>query len=308
MTTTLLAEHRNEGIDCLLRFHNILRIKELERAVFSLVTQFYRPLNIIVILQRFSAEEKKIVEDRLSRLLIGPDAPGLAVYNFTEPEPEDARSELLNLGLRKCTGRYLAFLDYDDVLFPEAYTLLANRLRESGAGIVFAKVLLMKVTVFQDYVYYTGASEVNPFNGCDLWDLFWANFCPIHSYLIDRSQFSKHHFFFDTQLCIEEDYDLLLRLCALRPSDFSMIDVPVGYYNCKDDGSNTVAGGQLGPTELEKLSVTRSRIEQRKKTVPVSLEVQRQLQVKEPREGKVIQEILAEKKFRWRGGIRRMVG
>ncbi len=302
---TLFSREATEGIDCLIRFHDIGRLSELERAVFSLTTQFYRPLHIIVVLQRFSEEDKACVEKRLTGLFVAPDAPTLAVYNFTEPKPEDARSELLNLGLRHCTGKYLAFLDYDDVLFPEAYTLLVQRLREREAAVVFAKVLLMRVTVFEDYVYYVGESDEKPFQGRDLWDLFWANFCPIHSYLIDRSRFPRHQIFFDTQLCIEEDYDLLLRLCALCPSDFGLLDTPVGYYNYKGDGSNTVAGGQLGPKELEKLSVTRHRIEQRKKTVPVAVEVQRQLGLKNPQPGRVIHEILAEKKFRWRGGFRR---
>lgn len=72
-----------------------------------------------------------------------------------------------------------------------------------------------------------------------LLDLFRDNFCPIHSFVVDRSKTSEAELFFNERLQRAEDYDFLLRLCAKYKSDFSVIDTVVGDYYFKDDGSNT---------------------------------------------------------------------
>ena len=45
----------------------------------------------------------------------------LHVLNRSDPLPADARAALLNLGSRRRTGRYVAFLDYDDLIYPEGW-------------------------------------------------------------------------------------------------------------------------------------------------------------------------------------------
>jgi len=226
-------------VDCIVRFHDIRRLTELERCVFSLVGQHYRPLHIILVLQRFSPAEVEATRGALAPLFLLPSAPKLSVHNWNEDGIADARTHLLNRGVELADGRYLAFLDYDDVLFPEAYATLVTRLREQEAAIAFASVKVMRIEPY-DHFFYTIGPGVPSFNGKDLMDLFRSNFCPIHSYLIDRGQVSSEILVFDTSLIIEEDYDLLLKICAQCPSDFSLVGTYLGYYFYKTDGSNTV--------------------------------------------------------------------
>ena len=116
----------SEQMDTIVRYHDVSRTMELERCVFSIVGQSYRPLNIILTTQRFSEDEIEATRSVLAPMIDSDDEVMLTILNWDQAEPADARSELLNLGLRGATGRYLAFLDYDDVLYPEAYELLVS--------------------------------------------------------------------------------------------------------------------------------------------------------------------------------------
>lgn len=279
-------------IDCIVRFHDVRRLAELERCVFSLVGQRYRPLRIILVLQRFTPEDVAATEAALAPLLRLPDAPRLTVHNWDEEGIVDARTHLLNRGLELADGRYLAFLDYDDLLFPEAYEMLVGRLTEQDAAIAFASVQVMQVAVRRQFLYMAGPFRPN-FQGSGLLDLFRNNFCPIHSYVIDRHKLPPGMLHFDGSLTIEEDYDLLLRICAGFPSDFSLVGTHVGYYIYKTDGSNTVGmQNGLDGAKLALYEQVQARIRSRRESTPVALPVQARLGLPQPRQGLSIHDLL----------------
>lgn len=264
-------------VDCIVRFHDIRRLYEFKRCIFSLVGQKHRPLNIIITVQRFSDAQIAELQDALSPFLALPAPPTVTVRNWESDRPIDARTELLNMGLAAATGQYVAFLDYDDVLYPEAYALLTERLEESGAAIAFASVRVVDVYVFPEFSYIAGARP-DHFRGEGLLDLFRANFCPIHSYVIDRSIVSPEILSFDTTLTWEEDYDLLLRICAAYPSDFMNLKIAIGDYYYKNDGSNTVpVDGVMKGKRLLEYKRIQAFMEKRRRTTHVAPEVQYQL-------------------------------
>lgn len=265
-----------ELIDTVVRFHDTRRLPELTRAIFSLASQTYRPLRIVLAVQRFSEADIALTKAALHPLIADEPDLELTVVNWPEPEPRDARSVLLNIGVREAIGRYLAFLDYDDVIYPEAYELLAARLHSTRAAIAFASVRTMRLEVFDQFFYTDGA--VPPFGGKNLIDLFGSNFCPLHSYLIDRSQVQPDLLAFQPTLTIEEDYDVLLRICARYRSDFKLIGTQIGDYYYKSDGSNTIPHG-VPPSEdmLERYKAVRETIERRRRTTIVSADVRNQL-------------------------------
>jgi Glycosyl transferase family 2 len=259
-------------LDVIVRFHDIRRLSELERCVFSLVGQAYRPLHIILALQRFSADSLRATRTVIAPLLEVENAPQLSLLNWEGAQPVDARALLLTLGLKNATGHYVAFLDYDDVLYPEAYKLLVERLKESGAAIAFATVRVMRVEPYEQFLYVADEFVPPPFSGSNVVDLFKQNFCPIHSYVIDRSQIPADVLFDETTFSLEEDYDLLLRICARFRSDFTLVKTQIGDYYYKADGSNTVrlVGGLTGPQLAYYQQFVVPGIEQRKRTSIVS--------------------------------------
>lgn len=282
-----------DTIDTVVRFHDARRLAELKRCIFSLVGQTYRPVRIILVLQRFNGEQIEAVEHALAPLLEADDAPQLSIVNLTDPEPADARSVLLNLGVENAQGKYLAFLDYDDVLYPEAYEMMIGRLRDTGAAIAFAKVRVMRVDVY-DAFFFTKERVIPPFSGSDLLDLFHNNFCPLHSYVIDRSQVPAEMLHFVTTMTLEEDYDVLLRISATFLSDFALIETDIGDYYYKTDGSNTVPtqGGLTGEARTRFLREVKGAIETRRRGTLVTPVVQKSLGLRDPHQPRTIRQVI----------------
>lgn len=224
-------------LDVVVRFHDHSRLGELERALFSVVGQSYRPINVVLVLQRFADEQARDVADVLEKVLGDEDGITHDLLRWNAAEPLDGRSALINKGLRACKGRYLAFLDYDDTLFPEAYGLLVEALTAADAGIAFASLRMLRVDTYEHFVY--GQRTSANFEGSSLRNLFQTNFCPIHSFALDRAKIPDEFLYFDVSLKVEEDYDFLLRICSNFRSDFSLIGTQIGDYVLKNDGSNS---------------------------------------------------------------------
>ena len=284
----------NQLLDTVVRFHDINRLPELQRCIFSLVGQNYRPLNIILTVQRFSASEIEETRQSLAPLLTGSCPPTLEIQNWNQSEPADGRGFLLNTGIKAAKGRYLAFLDYDDTLYPEAYELLVSSLKKSAAAVSFASVQLMRVHIYDSFSYTVGLVDPPPFFGKDLWDLFKSNFCPLHSYIFDRKQIPQEVLKVDTTLSIEEDYDLLLRVCAQVQSDFKLVETVIGCYCFKTDGSNTVATDGLDAQTSYLYQQVCSHIEQQRRTTMVTPQVQTLLGLPAGGEPRTIRQLLIE--------------
>lgn len=226
------------SLHVIVRFHDSSRIRELDRALFSLAHQAYRPLTVDIVTQRFSKEELGALDDCVAKYAHLPAPAIFVISNFESPDPSDARSALINLGLRASgKGRFFAFLDYDDVIYPEAYQMLIGSLLSTDSTIAFGGIVCKNSQISEAAIVV--ATKERRFKGNGLLDLFQDNFCPIHSFVVDRSKVSEGDLFFNERLHRAEDYDFLLRLCAKYKSDFSLIDTIVGDYYLKDDGSNT---------------------------------------------------------------------
>lgn len=284
----------NDSLDVVVRFHDPGRLRELDRCIFSLVGQTYRPLNILLAVQRFTPEAVEATHAALAPLLGIEGAPSFSVLNWPHPEPPDARSALANMGIQAGRGRYLAFLDYDDVLYPEAYELLISRLRKTEAGIAFGGICVKRADVYESFLYMTGKEY--PFKGRGVIDLFQQNFCPIHSFVIDRTRVDPQLLFFEPLMNRNEDYDLILRICAQTASDFGLMDTIIGEYALKNDGSNTILT-ESADTQAARQAWEGAELfmEGRRRTTPVSLAVQRALGVSDAVPGLTVAALLRGK-------------
>jgi hypothetical protein len=266
-----------DQIDCIVRFHDPRRLYELDRCVFSLIGQQYRPLRIIIVTQRFTEKQLNDTLNVIAPFKLLPCAPSIIVKNWEHSVHKDARSELMNLGMSLAEGRYLGFLDYDDLLYPEAYPLLVDRLINTNTSIAFASVRLMYAEMYPEYIYTVGTRK-KQFTGKNLWDLYRSNFCPIHSYLLDRKRIQKDALHFCSSLAWEEDYEFLLKICAIYPSDFGLLGTVIGDYYFKDDGSNTIPIDQAQMNERRmEYEAAKKIIEQRKKELLLSDAVKKEL-------------------------------
>ena len=183
-----------ETLDVVVRFHHVGRINELERCLLSLIGQSYRPLAVHISVQRFDDKAMADVGALLDVLgALEPDAH-FHVLNYTDATPADARSALVNAGFRHATGRYFALLDYDDITTPNGYARLIGDLQSSGAAISFGKIFGNKMLVDGPLLMSHGRADY--YSGEGLLALLRQNFCPIHSFVLDRSKIDPPDLYF----------------------------------------------------------------------------------------------------------------
>ena len=215
---------------------------------------------------------------------------GLTLLNWPHAEPSDGRSALANLGFEAAQGRYLAFLDYDDTSYPEAHRLLIGRLRAGPAAVAFGGICWKIMDRDSGFPY--AVAKQCPFKGSRLRDLFVGNFCPIHSFVIDRTRIPRQFMFFDPLLTRAEDYDFLLRICSQYESDFSLVGTIIGDYCIKTDGTNTInTEWRPSPDGSAAWVEAEAFLEQRRRMTPVSTSVQRLLGLP-PRSNLTIRDLL----------------
>lgn len=227
-TANNLYQVSNQTLSIVVRFHLPERLPFLEEALFSLAIQAWPDLELIVAIQNGTEELKHAIAeifDRQPWLY----RPRFAILLVSIPEGMDGRSTLLNRGIESATGRYLAFLDDDDVVYQHGYSTLIGQLQSSGLAVAVGGCRTAKVQRVSDHWFVL--TKETPFAwGRTRNDLLWDNFVPIHSYVINRALVNSDDLYFDDDCPPLEDYDFLLRLCAKYQFDFSKLDVPVCEY------------------------------------------------------------------------------
>lgn len=250
-----MANTRQEDIvDVIIRLHDCKQLPDLDRALFSLFNQSYEPVRPIVVTQGLTGQDFQRVYEAVNSYDWQHRRVTAIVHNAENPEKQDIRSKLLNIGMSLGDGRYLAFLDNDDYMYGHAYEWLVDALKVNNAGIAFGGIAVKYVRDF-GYFQYVVAKDL----GCyshprRSWlDLLDENFCPIHSFLIDRNVVGKRYLSFDERISRLEDYAFILEICSRYPAVFSSMEKMVGAYIWKTDGTNsTVMGSEDRDLIVEK--------------------------------------------------------
>lgn len=236
MTITHDAMELSRGVDTIMRCHDPNRLAEMDRALFSLLHQSYRPVHVIIVTQTFSKSSAKRVHALVQSYQW--EAYGHAyptIVNVEAEEGLDVRARLLNVGVENLKYRYFAFLDSDDYMYGSAYEYLISEIVRSGVAIAFGNIVRKDIRAFNDFVY-TRNRFTDQFRGNGLRDLAIDNFCPIHSFVVDRAVIEPADIRFVEELSRLEDYEFLLRICTKYSSLFSSRSQFVGVYNWHLDG------------------------------------------------------------------------
>jgi glycosyltransferase involved in cell wall biosynthesis len=277
------------SLDVIVRFHDLKRVFELKRALFSLICQSHRPIRILLCTQRFSDDETEEVLAQIADLFEIDRSVSLDILNYADEYPDDARSSLVNLGIKNSTSKYLAFLDYDDTIYPQAYEALIAEIQRSKVAIAFANIHVKRADVYGDIAITTHKEA--PFVGHSLVDFFKANFCPIHSFVIDTSAVDESDIYFDKFVSRNEDYEFLMRICAAYPSSFALRHIFVGDYYLKSDGSNTVRVTETLENKRQ-WEIAEDMMAARRNIITVSRAVQRSLGIAEPRPNMTVRTLI----------------
>ena len=242
----------NSTISVIIRFHNPAMLGFLEEALFSLALQSWENVEPVVVLQNGSAELRAAVE-RIILRQPWVKAPRYQVLCVPVAKGIDGRSHLMNCGISSARGRYLSFLDYDDVVYQDAYGILIAQLMKSNCVIAMGQCRRSRLAPASDYWYVETKDRFFSDKGSNRVDLFHDNFVPIHSYVIDRVPLQGFPLYFDETFSRGEDYEFLLRVCARFEADMSQLQTPVCEYRIRTDGSNTAPYWNDEPSKAELL-------------------------------------------------------
>lgn len=258
------------GVDVIVRFHDCSRLAELDRALFSLACQSSSPVRPIIVTQHFTVDQTRAVRVVLDRYPWCEQGSEPAIVNVEGPPGADLRSKLINAGFAQARHRFVAILDYDDCMLERAYEDLTSEALRSGAAIAFGRIMVKYVRVIDDSVY-TVRTLPDMYRGLGLEDLLADNFCPIHSFLIDRARVDHADLRFDETMTRLEDYEFLLRFCTKYACSFGSVSKLVGIYNWRTEGGNSI---QVFERDEEKIRANavqweraRHRIEELKRSL-----------------------------------------
>jgi glycosyltransferase involved in cell wall biosynthesis len=295
---------KNKTLSVIMRCHKRERLPFLEEAVFSLSIQEWTNLEIVVVIQNGTEDFKRDVREIISHQPWRKE-PRVEILTVDFEPGFDGRSSLLNHGIANATGRYLAFLDDDDVIYQHGYATLIGQLMEEGKAAVAVGGCRVAKTLQKSNHWFINAKET-PFTiGRNRYDLFRDNFIPIHSYVIDRNVVNDADLYFDDEMPPLEDYDFLLRLSSKYEFDFSKLDVFVCEYRIHNANSIPYTSDAT-QEQIAKHQRAFQLIEERKKNIlcliPLQdlIEIRKQeMQIEEiqaplPENPKIVQKVLVE--------------
>lgn len=168
-------------------------------AIESVFAQTYEDWEIVVVNDAGGKPEGRAVE-----LLADPRV------QYLEHETNMGRSAARNTGIAHASGEFIAYLDDDDLFYPNHLNLLVSKLADSGKDVVYS--------LAREGVYETlGSAEsilrrdVKFNRGFELRLLWRENIIPMIS-VIHRRKCLEKTGGFDPRLTLLEDWDLWLRM------------------------------------------------------------------------------------------------
>lgn len=214
-----LLENR-PSVTTVIRVHDSANLSELRNAMYSLYAMIGCKIVPFIVTQNFSQEKKDALNLILEEFQINECFLPRVTHFYSADNKSDIRSKLLNEGLRAVKTRYVAFLDYDDLLLPFAYEWLIDRLKQTGKAISFGRVYTARF----DSKHSLIIERIKNFEyGYTYEDFINNNHAPLHSFMIDLTDVDVFSIkYFDNHKYME-DYYLTLQLITKDNSDWDSL-------------------------------------------------------------------------------------
>lgn len=194
----------------------------LRKALMSVLSQTYQNIEIIVV--NDAGMDVQEVVDSLN-------TAGKIVY--IQHEENRGLPAARNTGIKRATGKYIAYLDDDDIYYPNHLEKLVNFLENSDYKVAYADCY----HAFQEWItdrYVTVGKKIIYSQDFDRQRLLVSNYIPVLN-VVHRRDIVEVAGLFDETLGALEDWDMWIRFSQY--SDFHHINVPTAEVSFRADGT-----------------------------------------------------------------------
>ena len=227
-------------VTTIIRFHNNANFQELKNALFCLASMKNCIVIPLIAAQNLSLSNKDKLKKVLNEIPFKGKIKPIVKYFDTNNEQKDFRTIMLNESLKIVSTRYATFLDYDDLLMPNAYEILLHRLKLTKKIVSFARVYFTSYDSKSNLII----KRENRFEyGYSYDDFIDNNHAPVHSFMLDLNGFDISTIDYNEDQIYMEDYYLTLQLFTRDNADWESLqnNIYIGDYIHSLDRSHTLA-------------------------------------------------------------------
>jgi glycosyltransferase involved in cell wall biosynthesis len=186
----------NSKISIIIPTYN--RAKIISKAIQSCLEQAYNSIEIIII-DDCSKDNTKEVIKKIKDMRI----------KYIKLLSHKGASYSRNIGIKKAKGRYISFLDSDDISLPEKLKIQINNLIKHNSDLDFCKVN----RIYGEHKkIIPNKIQVNIIKNGNIYDelLTHGNFISTQTILVKKKHIEKY--LFDEDMPSLQDYELLIRM------------------------------------------------------------------------------------------------
>lgn len=243
----------NDFVTIIVRTSQEKRLPLLNKALLSIVANDYRPIEIIIVAQ---SEQQNFIDylQNICKQFTVDQIQVKLIINYTS---KDERAKNLNLGIKVANGRYIGFLDDDDIFYEYHISSLIKKITTSELTSWTYSQVAMSICNLDDDNNINILSIDYPFkkDKFSLQEILKDNFIPLHSYLIDRNKVKAEVIYFDESFPVLEDYEFLLRLIYhSKPTFINEITCEYRFYT-NYSSSNIDIYSMLDHREIENAKI-----------------------------------------------------
>jgi GT2 family glycosyltransferase len=210
------------------------RLFYLKEAITSVLNQTYPNIELVVV-----EDGSDLAKDYIEQ--IAKTSHLKVIY---KAEPKRGRCHTGNVGLAQATGKFIVFLDDDDLFFADHIEVLANELLahpEVAATYSISWEVATKIVSLEP-LHYIEISHKTIYRQRFSRALMWHhNYIPIQSILFDRKLYDNYGGF-DESLENLEDWNLWTRYCL--NNDFLFVEKTTSIYRIPDNLNEWIARKQ----------------------------------------------------------------
>ena len=199
-------------------------VQALDEALFSVAVQDWDRIEVVVALPDVGLQPRRDVE----AAILSQHWPAMTpwkIVSVSAPSQRTISANLMSAGLFHATGRYVAFLHHQDIIYHHAYKSLIGRLDESDAVVAFGGVRLARHACGPRHWHVLTKQAVRA-SVSRLTHLIDGP-AAVHRFVVDRHRLSPDDIRFDNPASSLATNVFLLRLALHPKADFSLATNPV---------------------------------------------------------------------------------